>query len=227
MDYPSLQLKVWGPYACFTRPEFKVERVTYPVMTPSAARGVLEAIFWKPEFQWQIREIWVLNPIKLFSIRRNEVSKRASPRVTGFFADDEDVRTQRHSLVLRDVAYLIKADIAVDISKTTEDPAKWRDQFRRRVERGQCYHRPYLGCREFSAEFGPPSGGETPIDHTEDLGLVLFDISYGPSGNTPRFFQARLERGVLVVPRELYSEQSGSSAPPSAGSNMSKEAGDD
>jgi CRISPR-associated protein Cas5d len=204
MDYPSLRIKVWGPYACFTRPEFKVERVTYPVMTPSAARGVLEAVFWKPEFKWQVRKIMVLNPIKLFSIRRNEVNRRASPASAGFFADDDDVRTQRHSLVLRDVAYIIEADIVVDRSKTSEDPAKWRDQFRRRVERGQCYHRPYLGCREFSADFGPPNGTETPIDHSEDLGLFLFDINYLPSENKPRFFQARLEQGVLVVPQELY-----------------------
>ncbi|MEM3484072.1 MAG: type I-C CRISPR-associated protein Cas5c [Candidatus Methanomethyliaceae archaeon] len=206
MSYPPLKLKVWGEYACFTRPEFKVERVTYPVMTPSAARGVLEAVFWKPEFQWQVRRIAVLNPVKLFSIRRNEVSRRASPQSDGFYADDDDIRTQRHSLVLRDVAYIIEADMVVDPSRSREDPAKWRDQFRRRAERGQCYHRPYLGCREFSAEFGPPDGTETPINVTEDLGLMLFDIEYGPSGNAPRFFHARLEKGVLAVPAELYQK---------------------
>ncbi|MGQ9525586.1 MAG: type I-C CRISPR-associated protein Cas5c [Armatimonadota bacterium] len=209
MQYPPLQLKVWGPYACFTRPEFKVERVSYPVMTPSAARGVLEAIFWKPEFQWQIRTISVLRPIRLFSIRRNEVSRRASHQNMGIFADDESVRTQRHSLVLRDVAYVIEAEMAVDGTRTTEDPAKWRDQFRRRVDRGQCYHRPYLGCREFSADFGWPEETDVPIDHTQDLGLYLFDIEYGPSGNTPRFFMARLDRGVLVVPQELYQSLGG------------------
>src|SRR6266566_682904 len=132
----EVSVKVWGAFACFTRPELKAERVSYPVMTPSAARGVLEAVFWKPEFAWRVREIWVLKEIRRFSVLRNEVNHR------------EWKTMQRHTLALRDVAYLIRADIAVKPG-VGEDPAKYRDQFRRRAERGQCYHRPYLGCREF------------------------------------------------------------------------------
>src|SRR5437773_1934793 len=112
MNLPPLEVKVWGDYACFTRPEMKVERVSYTVMTPSAARGVLEAIFWKPEFSWRVREIEVLKPIRYFSILRNEVQRRASGRSAEPFYADED-RTQRHTLGLRDVAYVIRADVAV------------------------------------------------------------------------------------------------------------------
>jgi len=186
----------------------KVERVSYPVMTPSAARGILEAIFWKPEFQWRIREIWVLKPIRHFSILRNEVNSRQSHNSAAakggcYFADED--RAQRHSLVLRDVAYIIKADVDPKGAGSDEE-AKYRDQFRRRVERGQCLHRPYLGCREFAALFSAPSGNEKSIPDTEDLGLMLFDLEYKPdrTGGEPRFFNARLDRGVLTVPAELY-----------------------
>jgi CRISPR-associated protein Cas5d len=203
-DYPPLAVRVWGDWACFTRPELKVERVSYPVMTPSAARGVLEAIFWKPQFSWQVREIWVLNPIRHFSIVRNEVGQRATPTGDGFFADDPSVRTQRHTLALRDVAYLIRAEVAVRAG-VDEDPAKFRDQFRRRLARGQCYHRPYLGCREFAADFAAPTGDECPIPLTEELGRFLFDLEFAEEErNTPRFFTARLDRGVLHVPAGLY-----------------------
>jgi CRISPR-associated protein Cas5d len=211
-DYPPLEVKVWGELACFTRPEMKAERVSYPVMTPSAARGVLEAIFWKPEFSWQVGEIWVLNEIRHFSILRNEVNSKAVVATAerwgknggGYFAEED--RAQRHTLALRDVAYLIKAEVALR-DHATEDVAKYRDQFRRRVSQGRCYHRPYLGCREFAAAFGPPEGTERPIDLTDDLGLMLFDLDYAPdkSGRgTPRFFSARLEEGILRVPVELY-----------------------
>ncbi len=206
--YPPLAVRVWGEYACFTRPEMKVERVTYPVMTPSAARGVLEAIFWKPEFTWRVEEVWVLRDIQYFSIRRNEVKSRASERAArgwqenggGFFAAED--RTQRHTVALRDVAYVIRAQVELKPG-VTEDPAKYRDQFRRRVREGRCFTRPFLGCREFAAEFGEPDPNERPIDRTEDLGLMLLDLDYAPDGSgrgTPRFFQARLERGVLHVP---------------------------
>ncbi len=211
-NYPPLEVKVWGELACFTRPEMKAERMTYPVMTPSAARGVLEAIFWKPEFCWQVGEIWVLNEMRHSSILRNEVNNKAAVRTArswsrtggGYFADED--RAQRHTLALRDVAYIIKADVVL-APHTTDDVAKFRDQFRRRVQRGQCYHRPYLGCREFAASFGPPDGTECPIALSDVLGLMLFDLDYATdkSGRgTPRFFQARLERGVLHVPPELY-----------------------
>lgn len=214
--YPPVEVKVWGDYACFTRPEMKVERVSYEVMTPSAARGVLEAIFWKPEFQWQVREIRVLRDVRFFSIRRNEVSTRTSYRAAqswlsagegGYFADED--RTQRHTLALRNVAYIISADVAPRPG-VTEDPAKYRDIFRRRIARGQCHSMPYLGCREFTASFSAPSGDERPIERSEDLGRMLFDLDYTSDGSgrgSPRFFEARLEWGVLRVPAALYARK--------------------
>lgn len=207
-DYPPVEVKVWGEFACFTRPEMKVERVSYPVPTPSAARGILESIFWKPEFTWRVREIQVLRPIRWFSILRNEVNTRMSERtarswerdggVGGFVAAED--RAQRHTLALRDVAYLIKADIELR-SHAAADEAKYRDQFRRRVRQGRCFARPYLGCREFSTFFAEPDGSEAPIEVTEDLGLMLYDLVYEEGGRAePCFFEARLERGVLVIP---------------------------
>lgn len=209
-----LVVRVWGDYACFTRPEMKVERVTYPVPTPSAARGVLEAIFWKPQFTWQVEEIWILKPVRFFSILRNEVNSRQSERVAqrwaaqrgvgGFFAAEDRAAYggQRHTLGLRDVAYLIRAQVEVKAG-VEEDPAKFRDQFRRRVKDGRCFATPYLGCREFSANFAEPDGSEQSIDWTEDLGPMLLDVDYAPDGSgssTPRFFQARVEHGVLHIP---------------------------
>jgi CRISPR-associated protein Cas5d len=187
----------------------KVERVTYPVMTPSAARGVLEAIFWKPQFTWRVLDIAVLNDIRYFSILRNEVNRRASERAASSWQqngggyDASADRAQRHTLALRDVDYVIRADIELK-QGVTDDPAKFRDQFRRRVREGRCFNMPYLGCREFSAVFREPDGGESPIDRTEDLGPMLLDIQYAPDGSgrgTPHFFNARLDRGVLRVPR--------------------------
>jgi CRISPR-associated protein Cas5d len=161
-----LRVKVWGEYACFTRPEMKVERVSYPVMTPSAARGVLEAIFWKPEFQWRIREIHVLKPLRHIALLRNEVDRRIPVRgAQPFFADES--RAQRHTLALRDVAYIIVADIVLQ-PHADKDIAAYRDQFQRRVERGQCYRQPYLGCREFAAHFAPPSEYDHAIDWSDD-----------------------------------------------------------
>ncbi len=212
---PPLEVKVWGEFACFTRPEMKVERVSYPVMTPSAARGVLEAVFWKPEFSWQVREIHVLNEVRHFSILRNEVnskmatsSARSMIEKGGNYFAEED-RAQRHTLALRDVAYLIKADVVLR-PHATEDVAKYRDQFRRRVTSGKCHHTPYLGCREFAGFFGDPDGSERPFNLTDDLGLILFDLDYeqGTSGRgKPRFFSARLEGGILKVPSELYRKE--------------------
>jgi CRISPR-associated protein Cas5d len=202
---PALEVKVWGDFACFTRPEMKVERVSYPVMTPSAARGVLEAIFWKPEMRWEVEEIHVLKPIRYFSILRNEVNSRASYRAAqgwitsgGGFVATED-RSQRHTLALRDVAYVIRAGVSVRPG-VNEPAAKFRDQFRRRVENGRCFATPYLGCREFGASFGPPDGTERPIANSDELGRMLFDLDYAADGSgkaTPRFFDARLEGGVL------------------------------
>lgn len=207
-----VEVKVWSPcwvpYACFTRPEMKAERVSYPAMTPSAARGVLEMIFWKPEFTWQVQEIVVLNPIKYFSILRNEVNSRASERSArswektgGGFNASED-RAQRNTLALRDVAYIIRAQPVLK-SGVTEDVAKYRDQFRRRVERGQCFAQPYLGCREFTAAFGPVEGNETPESGTMEFGRMLYDLVFaeGNSGDAiPRFFSAGIDQGVMRIP---------------------------
>jgi len=221
-DPIPLGVKVWADWACFTRPEMKVERVSYPVMTPSAARGVLESIYWKPEFDWRLQEIWVLRPVRYFSILRNEVTKVASFDVAqkwakqggGFFADeteDPKNRAQRHTLALRDVAYLIFAQIELR-SHATEDTAKYRDQFRRRVANGRCFARPYLGCREFAADFAEPNGTERPIDLTDNFGPMLFDLAYpsggvvvGKSSARARFFTASLDRGVLRVPQDFYA----------------------
>jgi CRISPR-associated protein Cas5d len=201
-----LEVKVWGELACFTRPEMKVERVSYSVMTPSAARGVLESIFWKPQFVWRVEEIVVLKRPRYFAFVRNEVKSRASERAAqswmkeGGGYDASADRAQRHTLALRDVAYVVRAQVELkpDVS---DDPAKYRDQFRRRTRDGRCFAVPYLGCREFAASFGALDGTELPVDWTEDLGSMLLDIDYGQDGrNTPRFFQARVERGVLRIP---------------------------
>lgn len=219
--YPPVEVKVWGDFACFTRPEMKVERVSYEVMTPSAARGLLSSIFWKPEFDWRIRQIRVLNPIRYYSILRNEVNKKAAVSTArtwereggGFFADDSDEqknRAQRHTLALRDVAYVIVADIVVRPG-VQEDAAKYRDQFHRRVERGQYFMVPCLGCREFPAQFALPDGSEQPQSGlTISLGRILFDLDYAPDTTgrgTPRFFEAEIIQGVLRVPPELYERR--------------------
>ena len=194
-----LELKVWSDYACFTRPENKAERVSYEVMTPSAARGVLEAIFWKPEFSWQVREIIVLNEVRRQSVLRNEVKSLASERSAktwaasggGFYAEGN--RTQRHALILRDVAYIIRAEII--LKPHTADPLiKYTETFTRRAEKGQAFHQPYLGNREFSAFFSLPDGHEKPAnvvgqlggEYAEaagrlSLGRMLFDMDFTPT----------------------------------------------
>lgn len=205
MDYAPLCVRVWGDYACFTRPEMKVERVSYPVPTPSAARGILEAIFWKPEFRWEVVETRVLKPIRYASMLRNEVKDKVAistvakwPKTNGRYVAAEG-RTQRHTLALVDVEYVIIARVV--LGDTDAHPAKYRDQFRRRVERGQCYARPYLGCREFAAHFGPASGDEAAIAESADLGLMLWDLDYGdPARATPVFFAAEMTRGVVRYP---------------------------
>ncbi|MBT3267828.1 type I-C CRISPR-associated protein Cas5 [Candidatus Poribacteria bacterium] len=213
-EYVPLSVKVWGPGACFTRPEMKVERVTYDVMTPSAARGCLEAIYWTPQFQWRVRSIAVLRPIRRFSMVRNELKSRPSLRAMASLRQEdrplyvENDRTQRHTLALRDVAYVVLADVVPE--DPTDDPARYRNQFRRRVARGQCFRRPYLGCREFAADFSEPGSGDAAIDHTQDLGSMLFDLVYEHQSRStrssarPLFFQAHIEAGVLHVPDRLY-----------------------
>jgi len=208
-----LQVKVWGDFACFTRPEMKVERVSYPVMTPSAARGVLEAIYWKPECVWRVREEAVLKPIHYASILRNEVNTRQSDRTAREWArtgrggyDAPSDRAQRHTLALRDVAYLITADV-IQRTRPEADAAKHRDQFRRRVQRGQCFSTPFLGTREFAAGFAAPYGSEQPIEIDVDLGRMLFDLDFRETGGPthPVFFDATLLKRVLRVPDALYA----------------------
>lgn len=212
--YPPLRVLVWGDFACFTRPEAKVERVSYPVMTPSAAQGVLAAIFWKPEFTYRIEAIHVLKPIRYFSILRNEVNSRQSERAAtswrqaGGGYDAAADRAQRHTLCLRDVAYIIEAQVVLK-PHADADPAKYRDQLRRRAREGRCFATPYLGCREFSCAFAEPDGTERAIDVSDNLGPMLLGLDYAPgqSGRgRPRFFNARLERGVLRVPSDAWRE---------------------
>jgi len=227
--HPPLSLKVWGDFACFTRPEMKAERASYPVPTPSAARGILEAVFWKPQFSWRVQEIWILKPIRFLSILRNEVNSVASDRVAraweksggGFYAADD--RAQRNSFILRDVAYVIIADVAVRPG-VDENPAKFRDQFRRRVNRGQFHYCPYLGCREFAAAFSPPGPDDHPLsDLNDEIGRMLFDLTYSHDknglgiGGEPLFFDAGLENGILRVPQELYEKVEVSHAPAKTG----------
>ncbi|MFC5288846.1 type I-C CRISPR-associated protein Cas5c [Actinokineospora guangxiensis] len=190
-----------GDGALFTRPELKAERVTYPIMTPTAAAGVLEAIFWKPEFTWQVVAIEVLNPIDYFTQRRNEtndlpslVDAAAGRRRVDTVAN----RVQRNSLCLREVAYRIHAHVRLkpDAKKTE---AAYRDQFRRRVARGSCFSQPFLGTREFTAYFEPVDD-TPPISRSEDLGIMLHSINYSTTPATFTWFTARLDSGVLHVP---------------------------
>ncbi len=195
------KLKVWGINACFTRPEMKAERVSYDVMTPAAARGVLEAISWKPAIVWRVTQIDVLNPIKWESVRRNEVGKTMSPTSPCLYVEDE--RQQRAGLFLRDVAYTIHARFEMTgKAGPTDNVRKFEDMFERRAASGQCFHRPYLGCREFGADFKLVLNGSTPepIRESRDLGWMFLDYDYSGKEPMPRFFHAKLEEGRMVVP---------------------------
>lgn len=212
----GVRLHVWGERACFTRPEMKVERVSYDVMTPSAARGLLEAIHWKPAILWVIDRIHVLRPIRFQSFRRNEVGLKASASLAeramhahttaGLGIAVEEARQQRATLLLCAVAYLIEAHFDLTSRAGAQDtPAKHLAMFNRRAAAGQCFHRPCLGCREFPADFAlwpedaplPPS--ELPAEQRErDLGWMLHDIDHA-HGAVSRFFHAQLHEGVLDV----------------------------
>ena len=217
---PYLSLRVRGRLACFTRPELKAERMSYAIMTPSAARGVLEAILWKPAIRWHVQRIKVLAPIAFTSFRRNEVGAIASAPARGVITrggehDDffiEDRRQQRNTVALRDVDYVVEASFELTDKAGPEDNrAKFVDIFRRRVERGQHFHQPYLGCREFVAEIQPVDDTTPqPIPESRDLGLMLWDIDFGADAagnprNRPVFFAARLINGVLDVPSDPES----------------------
>lgn len=200
----EISLEVWGDFACFSRPECKVERLSYPVITPSAARGILSAIYSKPvEFYWQVKRIEVLSPIKYMSFKRNEVKSRQSGKNPVFVEDD---RTQRQSVVLKDVRYRITAEIVKrpDFSGTLE---QLYAQALNRIEKGKCFFQPSLGLREFVCYFGP-SGDSAPIEDSCDLGYMLYDVFDFKNDievtekTTPciSLFSAKMERGVIEVP---------------------------
>lgn len=216
----SYCLELTGDFACFTRPEMKVERVSYDVMTPSAARACFEAILWKPAVRWHVRKIEVLRPIRWINLRRNEVAGVVSTRNvesamkagTGIISlNIEDERQQRAGLFLRDVGYRVHADLEFLPQRDPNSKAtKYHEMFERRASRGQCVNQPYLGCREFAADFrlvtstdeGPP-----PIDETRDLGFMLHDLEFANrTAPNPRFFRARMEKGVVDVPNRDSEE---------------------
>lgn len=220
----TFSVRFRGKHACFSRPEFKVERVSYPVMTPSAARGALEAIFWKPEIRWEVRSIDVLTPIRQETLLRNEVSDAQSHRQGLFLVNER--RQQRSSLILRDVDYVVHAEMILEEHATSPIP-KYVSQVERRLGRGACFQQPYLGTREFVASFEPAVGDEQPIDRDMLIGTMLFDLArvpddqrtemsfhrHGPDGrravqgySEPIFFQAELEGGTLQVPPEKYED---------------------
>lgn len=227
MSY-GVKLKVWGDYACFTRPEMKVERVSYDVMTPSAARGILEAIYWKPEMRWVVDRIRVLKPIRFTHVRRNEISEKIPAGSVNTAMKNgrgdlgmavEEHRRQRAAIILRDVSYGIEAHMDIlDSGDSTGPPeAKHLEMFKRRASKGQYFHHPYLGCREFPAEFELveefpqcPEG----LSGERDLGFTLHDIAFIPDKKgkvvesnegkrlkaEPRFFRAVMKDGVIHVP---------------------------
>ena len=209
-------LEVWGPMACFTRPELKVERVSYDVITPSAARAIFEAIFWKPAIHWQVTKIEVLNPIKWTSIRRNEVGAVVSKNPIYI----EEKRQQKNSLLLQDVRYRIwaklqfipqkkrkiQSDLFCNEEHNDENPAKYNAMFERRASKGQCFNQPYLGTREFAASFRlintETDALDAPISENCDLGIMLYDMDFEANLKNPPaiFYRARMENGVIVVP---------------------------
>jgi len=207
-------LELSGPWACFTRPEMKVERVSYDVMTPSAARACFEAILWKPAIRWHVRKIEVLKPIRWIDLRRNEVASVVSTRNVETAMKNgrgdlglniEDDRQQRAGLFLRDVAYRVHADLEFLPARDPDASAtKYLEMFERRAAKGQCVNQPYLGCREFAANFrlvGDPTAEPPPHDETRDLGFMLHDLDFSkPSDPQPRFFRASLENGVVQIP---------------------------
>ena len=215
-------LEVSGEFACFTRPEMKVERVSYDVITPSAARAIFEAILWKPAIEWHITEIEVLNPIKWMNLRRNEVESVTSFRsaktamkegsgLLGIYADEQ--RQQRASLLLKDVRYRIHGEFTMTEKAGPQDSAaKFADMFRRRAEKGQCFNQPYLGCREFSCDFAlaDEKDGAPAINEDRDLGFMLYDLDYSdPAAPSPLFFRARMDNGRIAVPAKDSEEVRG------------------
>lgn len=214
----GIRLKVWGDYACFTRPEMKVERVSYDVITPSAARGILEAIYWKPAISWKIDKIHVLNQIKFDNIRRNEVlgtipvsqiKKAMNGEEVELYQNSNAERAQRASLLLRDVCYCIEAHFELTQDAGPDDtPEKHYNVALRRMRKGQCYHYPYLGCREFPAnfEFIEEEIPSSYYSGQKDLGFMLWDLEYGKESKeepVPVFYRACMSDGVIDVEKCL------------------------
>ncbi len=206
----GIQLEVWGDYALFTRPEMKVERVSYDVMTPSAARGIVEAIYWKPAIVWVIDKIHVINPIEFTNIRRNEVSSKILASsvlsvINGgtkqLYIDTGNDRQQRASMVLRDVRYVIEAHFEMtERAGETDTPEKHYNIALRRMKNGQCYHTPCFGCREFPAAFRLIDDETVPsaLSGERDLGWILYDMDFNdPSEIKPLFFRASLTNGTM------------------------------
>ena len=205
----AIQVEVWGDYACFTRPEMKTERVSYDVMTPSAARGLLDSLYWHPGLRWVIDRIHVCAPIRFTNIRRNEVRDVISARRAKtvmekrqgelYLAASESIQ-QRAAMVLRDVHYVIDAHFDMtDAAAPGDNPGKFQDILRRRLRKGQCYHQPCFGCREFPANFREWPGGDIPaLKVTQDLGFMLHSLDYSDSANIrSQFFRAKLVDGVM------------------------------
>ena len=219
-----ISLEVWGDYACFTRPEMKVERVSYDVMTPSAARGLIEAVYWHPGLRWIIDRIRVCAPIRFTNLRRNEVKSTISARTARavmergrgelYLCTSKDIQ-QRAALLLRDVRYVIEAhfDLVPEKMSPGDNPGKFQDIVKRRIQRGQFYHQPCFGCREFPAQFQwcetpPPCPQE--LEGERDLGWMLWDMDYTNSEDIrPLFFRAALRGGVLEVPTRDSGEVRG------------------
>ncbi len=205
----GVKLHVWGAFACFTRPEMKVERVSYDAITPSAARGILEAVHWKPAIRWVIDRIHVLKPIRFENIRKNEVGAKISARnaraamvlddLSGLHMAVDDNRQQRATMALRDVGYVIEAHFEMTDKAGEDSPAKHYETFRRRAQKGQCFHRPALGLREFAADFEWLDAVPTSaLSGRQDLGWMLYDIDFA-NDRTPQFFRAEMVDGVIDV----------------------------
>lgn len=220
----GIKLHVWGDYACFTRPEMKVERVSYDVITPSAARGILEAIHWKPAIRWVVDRIHVLKPVRFESIRRNELGncKISASKISGamkrkttqdlyFLIDDGENRQQRATTLLRDVGYVIEAHFELTDKAGNEDSVgKHLDIFNRRARKGQYFHQPCFGNREFPADFSLiETDDDLPFsdlgDESKDLGWMLHDIDFANNAE-PKFFRAELREGIIEVPSFKSSE---------------------
>lgn len=204
----SILMEVWGPMACFTRPEMKTERVSYDVPTPGAVRGMIESVFFHPGLRWVPDRIWVLNRIQFMNVRRNEVKSKvlasavlqeANGGKAGAIFTSEDIQ-QRAAMLLKDVHYVFEAHFEMtEQANPSDNHGKFQDIIKRRLRRGACYSTPYFGCRECTAHFRLWEGGEIPaIDETRDLGYMLYDMDYSdPADIQPMFFRARMEHGVI------------------------------